>query len=146
MRPKNFVTSYRGAHLAIEKTVNRIFGVIRSYPAARRILPDLNEQFSAHLRRQDNQFYLKIREHFARDHHALKMIEFLEVDTKNIKLTVFEFFDKYSSDSSDIAARNFPIDFRRFADEIQIRIVTEKDYLLPLLTDFCGHASIKESI
>ena len=92
----NLLTNLRRAHLALEKTINRILGVIRSYPSAKTILLELDDQVSAHFKRLDQAFFSELEVLYAQDRQSLKIIEFLEVDTRDITLRILEFFEKYS--------------------------------------------------
>jgi len=131
----DLLANMRRAHLAIERTIDKILAVIRTYPLAKGYLAELDDQVSAHIKRQDQIFFEELKGRFSGKRESLKLIEFLEVDTKAIKVYILEFFEKYLGNINPVDECNFPIDFKRFSDEISIRLIHEKDCLFPLLTD-----------
>ena len=64
---------------------------------------------------------------------ALKMLEFLSHDLKDIKVKFLLFSDRHSGEVLDLSARSFPKDLQDFMKEIIDRFNAEEEYLFPLI-------------
>jgi hypothetical protein len=132
--PADLITSVRRSHEGILSLIDQTGTVVRIYSQARNILRDLEEHLSAHLRRQDREFYQRLKDHYAQERESLKMIEFLVHDLKEIKIKSLIFFEKHATNTGNLAAaRFFPRDFMEFKEAIINRIKIEEEYLIPLL-------------
>ena len=73
------------------------------------------------------------RNFFADNRPAIKMIEFLRHDLKELKIKTFGFFEQYGYGNPLEQGRNFPRDLRWYMQLISDRFSVEEDYLVPLL-------------
>lgn len=127
------VNSFRLSHEAILDVVSQLQALTRSYFQAKPLLVDLRERLLAYFNRQDQEFYQTLRNFFAEDRPALKILEFLELDLKDVKIQYLIFFEKHSGEMGDVNSRNFVKDFREFSNVLLARVKTEENHLLPLL-------------
>lgn len=127
------VTSFKEAHRSILLAIDQIHAELRSYSKIRYGLSSFNEMLSAHCKRQDKEFFLHLTKRCLGDRESLKLLEFLELDLKELKVQMLIFFDRYSQGCGEIVARNFPRDFTAFSRVVIDRIETEEEYLFPLL-------------
>lgn len=127
------VNSFRLSHEAILDVVAQLQGLTRSYLQAKPLLLDLSERLLAYFNRQDREFYRDLSVFFAEDRAALKILEFLELDLKDLKIQYLVFFEKHSGELGDVNSRNFVKDFREFSGAVIARVKMEEDRLMPLL-------------
>lgn len=125
-------------HRSIVAVVDQIQLVARSYSKARPKLRELSEMLSAHVSRQDEEFYDQLMRFHANDRQASKMLEFLTYDLREFKIKHLMFFDKYLEGFGEVAARNFSKDFREFVEAIISRVTIEEEYLFPLIENYKG--------
>lgn len=133
MLADEIVINLKTSHQAIVNEIDSIQSSCRTYTAAKPHLREMSKILLAHFSRQNDPFFDRLRVRVADDRQAVKMIEFLAHDTKDIKVKFLVFFDRYSGDMADIGSRTFPKDFTDFAREILSRIRVEEDYLFPLI-------------
>ena len=127
------VNSFRLSHEAILDVVSQLQALTRSYLQAKPLLLDLRERLLAYFNRQDQEFYQNLRNFFAEDRPAVKILEFLELDLKDVKIQYLIFFEKHSGEMGDVNSRNFVKDYREFSNVLLARVKTEENHLLPLL-------------
>jgi hypothetical protein len=120
-------------HRAILPAIDKVQMSVRSYPAARTAFVQLGEVLLAHFGSQDERFFGVLQDFFAQDREALKIIEFLIVDLKDMKIRYLVFDDRYGSPPTGNEAKTFAKDFRELAEAIIVRIRMEEEYLVPLL-------------
>lgn len=65
-----------------------------------------------------------------------KLLEFLQIDLRDIKIETLVFFDEHPADMGDVRPGNFSGDFAHYAQRMTERIKTEKEYVLPALKKF----------
>jgi hypothetical protein len=121
--PDACVNQYRLSQEAVLAAVLKMKDGLRDPAAARRLWPALREQLFTFLGRQDRGFFSALQEFFTRDREAEKMLEFLDCDLKELKLTLAELEAKYGEGGA--AAR-------RFVGRIRL----EEEYLVPLLEKY----------
>ena len=131
--PDDLARKFRAAHQAIVATIDQVQPFIRSYHQAKPLVRELNLKLLAHFSRENAGFFSLLREVCLDDRPALKMIEFLELDTKDMKIKVLTFAEEHSGEMEDIRSRNFPRNFTEFSSAVIGRIRLEEDYLFPLL-------------
>lgn len=124
---------FQQGHHTILQSVDKVQIAARSYSAGRAAFTEFGEVLLAHFRKQDVPFFRALQEFFAEDREALKMIEFLIVDLKDMKVRYLIFDDRYGLYPTGNDARTFAKDFRELADAVIGRIRLEEEYLFPLL-------------
>ena len=127
------IKSFKEGHQEIVNGIDRIQGVLRSYVQAKLYIRQLNEILLAHWGRQNEKFFINLRDFYFKNRQASKMIEFLELDTKDAKIKFLQFFDQYSGEMGDLGSNKFPRDFQEYSRHLLSRIKIEEEYLLPLL-------------
>ena len=130
---KDAVVSFKSGHQEIVGIIAQMQSALRSYPEAKPSIRKMNEILLAHLGRQDNIFFDKLNSFYQSDRQAIKMIEFLIHDLKDMKIKFLIFFDEYSGEMADRGSKNFPRDFTQFSSDVLGRIKIEEEYLFPLL-------------
>ena len=125
--------TFKTAHHAIVDGVSQVQLFLRSYKEARAKLNVVEELLLNHFGRQDEKFFNDLMGFYQSDRQRLKMLEFLSVDLKDIKIQYLTFCDRYWGEWSDIKMRNFPKDFTDFTALILQRVRIEEEYLFPLL-------------
>ncbi len=103
------------------------------YRLARQKTGDCREIIYGYLKRQDEQFYSSLSDFYKENRPALKIIEFLTQDLKELKVQTFGFFEKYGVANPLEQGRNFAKDLREYMKFIENRLRLEEDYLVPLL-------------
>jgi hypothetical protein len=133
--PDACVNQYRLSQEAVLAAVLKMKEWLRDPAATRRSWPALREQLFTFFGRQDRGFFSALQEFFARDREAEKMLEFLECDLKELKLTLAELEAKYGEGGA-AARRVAPRDFTELAGRVVGRIRLEEEYLVPLLEKY----------
>lgn len=131
--PNELIGIFRVGQQAIVGTIDEIYSVLRSYSEAKPKIRVLQQKLLAHFSRQDEDLFNELNSFYKSDRHAMKMIEFLMYNLKDIKVKFLTFFDKHSGEMDDINYRTFPRDFSEFAKEIMAYLKIEEEYLFPLL-------------
>jgi hypothetical protein len=121
------------SHQQLLLDINRLLDVLRDYPKALSILSDFEKVFTEYLRLQDSRLYDVLRQYYRMDREALKMLEFLEQDLKDIKIEFWNFLEGCSPHANAVAVRNFPKRFSDLSKKVISRIAIEEEYLFPLL-------------
>ena len=129
----HLISGFKRAHEAILRTIAQIQPLIRSYPHAKPLLRQFNEQLLAHLGRQDEELVGRLTECYSADHQSMKILEFLQHDLKETKISYLIFFDKYSGEFAQIEPRGFTKACQDFIQKVLARIQMEEEYLFPLL-------------
>ncbi len=128
-------------HFRLKVDIAGIQSVVRFYQKARKKLYDLSQGLQWHLGQQDESFFAQLQNFYKYDRQPLKLLEFLEHDTKDLRVKYLVFFDQYLEAAGEIAERKFPKEFSAFAQDVLDRIRIEEDYLFPLLNKFKGESS-----
>lgn len=131
--PTMTVNALRLSHEAILNSLLSVQAVSRSYLQAKPALFEFNERIRAYLEKQDSEMYERLRAIFAQDREALKMLEFLEHDLRDLKVQFLIFSEKHTGDLANQSGRNFIKEFKGFADAVIARVKVEESYLVPLL-------------
>ena len=129
----NVVESFLLRQENVLHTLEQLQSVRNNYREARKISGECREKLFYYLRMQDEKFYKSLEDFYGENRPALKMIEFLTVDLKEVKVKTFNFFVKYGVDNPLEQGRNFARDLRVYRQEILQRFRAEESYLLPLL-------------
>lgn len=127
------ITRFKVRQQSIIDTLDQVQMLARSYVAAKPKIREMNEKLLAHFAGQNDELFEQLHTYHRLDRSALKMIEFLIHDLKEIKVKYLIFFEKHSGGMLDMSARTFPKDFSDFAREITTRFKIEEEYLFPLL-------------
>ncbi len=130
---RELIESFRQGQRSILHSIDEIQRVARMYNQAKPLLRHLHEQIIEHLARQDIKMMAALRDFYHEDRQAVKMLEFLAHDLKDIKVKFLLFYDKHSGEVLDLSARSFPKDFQDFTQEIVDRFNAEEEYLFPLI-------------
>jgi len=131
--PAEYLKILGRAHHAVLLSVSQIQSVVRSYSSARALLGGLGEQLLAFLGVEDEEFFRSLRDLLSEDRPALKMLEFLELDLKDLKIKYLVFYDRYTNIPTGNEDRIFLRDYREFSAAIVARVNLESEYLFPLL-------------
>ncbi|MCB9757754.1 MAG: hypothetical protein H6753_04930 [Candidatus Omnitrophica bacterium] len=118
---------------AILHSLLRLQALRHNYRAARLLTGETREMIYSYLKRQDDHFYTMMTEFYRDNRSALKMIEFLTVDIKEVRVATFAFFEQYGVANPLEQGRNFARDLRQYKELMINRFRIERDYLLPLL-------------
>jgi len=130
---EDVISRFKVRHQSIVNTIDHVQAVSRSYMEAKPRIRDFNDKLLHHLSSQNDEFFDELRHCHQADRQALKMIEFLEKDLRDVKVKYLIFSEKHSGEMADTNARTFPANLSHFAVEIINRIKIEEEYLLPLL-------------
>ncbi len=117
----------------ILRSLLRLQALRHNYRAARLLTGECREMMYSYLKRQDNQFYSQMSQFYHDNRSALKMIEFLTVDIKEVRVATFAFFEQYGVGNPLEQGRNFIRDLRGYKQVVLERFRVERDYLMPLL-------------
>ena len=121
------------SHQSIVDSIDQILPLTRSYVAAKPKIRDMSEKLVHHFGKQDQEFFETLRSCYEGNREAMKMIEFLTVDLKDIKVQYLIFFEKYTGELVDIGSRDFPQKFTEFSRHVLSRIRVEEEQLFPLI-------------
>lgn len=130
---QNLIKQFRIAHQSILGAIDQVQLYSRQYHLAKPKIRDLHDMLLEHLSRQNNDFFAPLKDGYASNREASKMLEFLIFDTKEMKIQFLTFFDLHSGEPGDKHFRKFSKDFAEFAKIIIVRIDLEEAYLLPLM-------------
>ncbi len=130
---ENPVESFHRGRETIMHSLVQIQALRNNYREARKITGECREKVYYYLGKQDGQFYAKITDFFCDNRPALKIVEFLVQDLKELKGKTFGFFEKYGVQNPFEQGRNFARDLREYQQALLERFRVEEDYLLPLL-------------
>jgi len=129
------ITNIKFAHISLLDSIDQIKQTIRSYEVTKPKLRNLQEKLFAHFTQQKSDLYDQLTDSLKGDRHKTKMVEFLIVNLKDLKIRTVEFYDLHPADVLDLRPKNFPVDFLDFSGEIMARVKSEEDYLLPYLEE-----------
>src|SRR6185436_18756957 len=96
--PKALVTGFRISHQMLIDTISQIQLSLRSYHQLKPKLRELYGNLHNHFSRQDPKFYEQLLAHYATDRTAVKMLEFLTHDLKDIKVKYLIFSDQHTGE------------------------------------------------
>lgn len=130
---KDLVELFHRREEMIVRSLLRLQALRHNYRAARLLTGECREMIYSYLKRQDEQFYATMTEFYRENRSALKMIEFLTVDIKELRVATFAFFEQYGVANPLEQGRNFARDLRGYKQIVLERFRVETDYLLPLL-------------
>lgn len=131
--PKTLITGIKLSHQMLIDSIAQIQLSLRSYNQAKPKLRDFYKNLQNHFSRQDAALYDRLSLYFIADRQATKMLEFLILDLKEIKIKYLVFYDLHSGEALGGHPRTFPLDFTEFANSILSRIKMEEDYFFPLV-------------
>ena len=133
MDTKNLLTQLKFGHQAIIFSLDDLQQVVRSYNQAKPKLRALQNTLLDHFSLMKNDLYDFLRAQLQNDSQALKTIEFLDFDIKDIKIKTLVFFDEFPADMGDVHPVNFPKKFSDYTHELAAHLRTERQKLFPLL-------------
>lgn len=133
MSAQDLISHFKQSHQAIVNEIDLIQSSAKSYAAIKPHIRDICKILMEHFGRQNSVFFDRLSSFYTADRPCAKIIEFLVYDTKDIKIKVLIFFDKYSGEMGDRGSRTFSKDFTQLAKDVLGRIKTEEEQLLPLL-------------
>ena len=131
--PKDMIAKIKVHHQCLVDSLNQIRPLVRSYHETKPLMRELQEILLAHFQFQSKSFYEQLRDFYAEDHKAQKMIEFLVQDLKELKVQTLILFDDHPGDMMDIKPGHFLKDFEVFSKSLLDRINIERDYLIPMV-------------
>ena len=120
-------------HQVILQTFNRVRVNIRTTDILKPTIQQLQEIVLIHLAKQNDEMFEKLNACFQEDRQQIKMLEFLSVDLKDIKVKALTFFDRYGPDARQAVWRLPPQELSGFEKDMMARIKSEEEYLFPLL-------------
>jgi len=109
--------SFIRAHREIVSSIDQVQCVIRSFNKSRSKLKDFAGVLSAHLKRQDEVFD-RLKDLYKEDRQASKMLEFLEVNLREIRIHLLTFMDQYLFEPGGTVERTFAKDFMGLLKEV----------------------------
>ena len=110
-----------------------IIATIRSYTQVRGRLIILYDLSTNYFGRQDQCLLTDLRLRHQNDSRALKMLEFWEIDLKDIKIKVVTFFEKYTGDFVIKPRGSFGKEFLELHKALKARFEIENNYLFALM-------------
>jgi len=122
--------SLESIHAVILSDTHFILDHARDYSRAVDALQALEQILAEYFAYQDDAFYDALA---SAEKTRSKMVEFLRHDIRDLKIDCITFMDTYTRDANLIRVRNFPKDFLALSKRIYERLMTEREYLLPLL-------------
>ena len=138
---EDLVEAFHRREEMILHSLLRLQALRHNYRAVRLLTGECREMIYSYLKRQDDQFYSRMTEFYGENRSALKMIEFLIVDIKELKVATFAFFEQYGVANPLEQGRNFARDLRGYKQVVSERFRVEGDYLLPLLMRMSQNSS-----
>ncbi len=133
MENKSTVDVFRRRREQITHSLLQLQSLRNNFREARRMIGEPREMIYYYFGRQDEHFYGKLEIFFTDNRPAIKMIEFLKHDLKELKIKTFGFFEQYGYGNPLEQGRNFPRDLRWYMQLVTDRFGVEEDYLVPLL-------------
>ena len=133
--PTDILHAIEISHQNLLAIVSQIRPVTRNYLQARQFLPSFQAKLLEHFSLQNAAFFERLVQRAATDPQQLKMVEFLSVNLKDLKIKTLVFFDEHSGNMIDLKPKNFINDFVAFSDDVLFRINAEREYMIPLLKD-----------
>ncbi len=130
---ENSLEIFRQRRDVINLSLLELASLRNDYRNARQKTGECREIIYNYLGRQDERFYTKLKNFYNENRPALKIIEFLTQDIKQLKVQTFGFFEKYGPANPLEQGRNFARDLREYCQLISDRFRMEEDYLVPLL-------------
>ncbi len=145
MTHENSIEKFRQRQLVVNQALLQLASFRHDYRSARQKTGECREMIYNYLKRQDEQFYAKLSDFYKENRPALKIIEFLTKDIKDLKVATFGFFEKYGTANPLEQGRNFARDLREYMQLLSNRFRLEQDYLVPLLkrmTEYNAHGFV----
>ena len=133
--PTNVLQSIEINHQGLLGVISQIRPIARNYLQARQFLPSFQAKLLEHFKIQNSAFFDQLVGRVAADPKQVKMVEFLSVNLKDLKIKTLIFFDEHSGNMMDVKPKNFISDFAGFSDDVLFRINAEREYLIPMLKD-----------
>jgi hypothetical protein len=130
---RDLIEAFHRREEMIMRSLLRLQALRHNYRAARLLTGECREMMYSYLKRQDDQFYAQMSQFYHDNRPALKMIEFLTVDIKELRVATFAFFEQYGVANPLEQGRNFIRDLRGYKQVVLERFRVERDYLMPLL-------------
>lgn len=90
-------------HAVLVEEISQVKRMGISTSESRQKLLSIKETLIAHLKKEDQKLYPKLREVAAHDEGVKKILETFAKDMEQITQVAMEFFDRYSHESDDIA-------------------------------------------
>lgn len=131
--PKNLMAGFKTSHQALVNSVDQIQLNMRDYLRVKPHLRELHANLLAHFSRQNHVLFEQLNALNKDDRQASKMLEFLELDLRDLKIRYLVFYDQHSGELADSHGRNFTKNFTEFAGAILGRVKIEEEYMFPLL-------------
>jgi len=129
----NSLDVFRRRREQIMHSIVELQSLRNNFREARKIIGEPREMIYYYFGRQDEKFYAKLEDFFKKNRPAIKMIEFLRHDLKELKIKTFGFFEQYGFGNPLEQGRNFARDLRWYSQLVIDRFRVEEDYLIPLL-------------
>lgn len=136
MGEQSRLSNIQFSHIALLDSLQDIRFFVRNYQQVKPKLLDLQEKMFRHFNLQPADLYTALNEFNVGRREDLKILEFLDVDLKDLKVKTLVFFDQHRADQLDNKPGNFIADFNAFAAAVTARIKAEEKYLIPLIQNF----------
>jgi len=130
---KQLVADLRQGHLDLIEMLAYMESNIRSFPAIEPAILKLQNQLLNHLKLQNDQLIEDLSEYYGHDQEKKKMVEFFIFDTRELKIKVITFVEKFVGTKSEALIHLFPKEGMELAKDIRLRLKLEEDYLFPLI-------------
>ena len=127
------VEVFRRRREQIMHSMVRLQSLRTNFREARKIIGEPREMIYYYFGRQDDAFFGQMETFFRDNRPALKMIEFLRHDLKEMKIKTFGFFEQYGFGNPLEQGRHFARDLRWYMQLVVDRFKVEEEYLMPLL-------------
>ena len=127
------LSRFRKSHVELLGACEDVAGFARQYEKAKPAIHRLRDILFQHFTLQKSDLFETLRLSDDLNREEARMLESLQVDLRNLKITAIEFFDQYPADMGDIHPVAFPSRFQQFFHDIQARINLEEQYLIPLI-------------
>ena len=123
------VESLKDEHAALVNLINEVKRLGISTPESKNKLHSIKEGLIAHLKKEDERLYPRLREVAARDAVVEKTLVTFAKDMEGITKSAMDFFEKYSHESNNL---DFFKDVGRLFAALADRIRKEEGSLYPL--------------
>ena len=123
-----FIDSLRKEHDAIKESLMKISSMDLSSKEARNDLLKIQEVFTRHLQKEDDEMYPRLKEASSSDEQLMSILRYMEDEIKLISQFVFIFFDKYSKRADTVG---FDREFSLICSTLIKRIEKEEEVFFP---------------
>ena len=131
---EKFLQDLISSHRQVLEAMHEISPHAMPYYEVKKKLIVLYEEIFQYLSLQKSDRFERLREALVGEPDKLKIVNFLENDLKELRITMYWFSDEHRADMGDMNPKNFIRDFQELSQSLVGRIKREEELLLPLLS------------